>query len=151
MLWLARRWRSYPSGVRQLQIRCRVCQSIADCIVVVITSILYYIIVLLQSGNRFKIAELGKFVHAILVHMCRFKLRLPGHKGRNSTVKSSQLIWARQFKKCIQDDFKFTSVYIELSMNYNFFSFIVFLFSFNSDLGVSHTYFHSANFKLIRN
>ena len=39
------------------------------------------------------------------------KLRGTPHKGRNSAVKSSQLSWAGQHKKCVQYDFKFTSVY----------------------------------------
>ena len=33
------------------------------------------------------------------------------HKGRNSVVKSSQLSWGEQYKKCVQYDFKFTSDY----------------------------------------
>ena len=42
------------------------------------------------------------------------KLRRTRRKGRNSAVKSSQLSWAGQNKKCVEYDFKFTSVYSEL-------------------------------------
>ena len=34
------------------------------------------------------------------------KLRGAQHKGRHSVVKSSQLSWAGQYKKCVQYDFK---------------------------------------------
>ena len=37
------------------------------------------------------------------------KLSVTRRKGRNSTVKSCQLSWAGQYKKCIQYNFKFTS------------------------------------------
>ena len=34
-----------------------------------------------------------------------------GRKSRYSAVKSSQLSWSGQYKKCAQYNFKFTSVY----------------------------------------
>ena len=36
------------------------------------------------------------------------------HKGQNSLVKSSEPSWAGKFKKCVQYDFKFTPVYVQL-------------------------------------
>ena len=33
------------------------------------------------------------------------------HKGRNSAIESSQLSWVELYKKCVQYDFKFTTVY----------------------------------------
>ena len=41
------------------------------------------------------------------------KLRGTQCKGRNSVVKSSQVSWAGQYKKCVQHDFKFSSEYSE--------------------------------------
>ena len=42
------------------------------------------------------------------------KLKITRLKGRYSAVLSSQLSWAwEQYKKCVQYDFKFTSVYSE--------------------------------------
>ena len=39
------------------------------------------------------------------------KLRRTRYKGRNSTVHSIQLTWTGQYKKCVQYDFRFTSIY----------------------------------------
>ena len=39
------------------------------------------------------------------------KLRETRHKGINSAVQSSQLNWTGQYKKSVQDKFKFTLVY----------------------------------------
>ena len=39
------------------------------------------------------------------------ELRKIWHKGLISAVKSSQLSWAGQYKKCVQYDFKFTLEY----------------------------------------
>ena len=41
------------------------------------------------------------------------KLRGTQRKSRYNVVKSSQLSWAGQYKKCVQYDFKFTSEYSE--------------------------------------
>ena len=41
----------------------------------------------------------------------RGKLGGTRHKGRNSAVKSIQSSWTGQYEKCVQYDFKFTSVY----------------------------------------
>ena len=38
------------------------------------------------------------------------KFRGTQHKGGNTAVQSSQLSWAGQCKKCVQYDFKLTSV-----------------------------------------
>ena len=47
------------------------------------------------------------------------KLKGTWFKGRNSTVKSSKLSWTGQYKKCVQYDFKFTSVKINAVINEN--------------------------------
>ena len=39
------------------------------------------------------------------------KLSVPQRKGRNRAVKSSQLCWAGQYKKCVKYDFQFSSEY----------------------------------------
>ena len=39
------------------------------------------------------------------------KLSVTQRKGRYSAVKSSQLIWAEQYKKCVQYDFQLTLEY----------------------------------------
>ena len=46
------------------------------------------------------------------------KLRRTRSKGRNSAVQSSQLSWMGQYKKCVQYDFKFTTVYGALQTVY---------------------------------
>ena len=59
---------------------------------------------------------------SILPHYCAHygKLRGTQRKGRYSAVKSSQLSWAGQYKKCLQYNFKFTSDYSEtLTFNFN--------------------------------
>ena len=42
------------------------------------------------------------------------KLNVRQRKGRYSAVKSSQLSWAGQYKKCVQYDFPFTSEYNDM-------------------------------------
>ena len=61
--------------------------------------------------------------HAILVHILWVNLEDYGtkvgsmqysperHKGRISAVQSRQSKWTGQYKKCVQYDFKFTSIY----------------------------------------
>ena len=51
------------------------------------------------------------------------KLSVTQRKGRYSAVKSSQLSWAGQYKKCVQYDFKFTSEYSEMVFKNSFFQF----------------------------
>ena len=43
-------------------------------------------------------------------------LSVKQHKGRYSAVKSSQLSWARQYKKCVQYNLQYTPEYSDLYM-----------------------------------
>ena len=42
------------------------------------------------------------------------KLRGLRHKGRISAAQSSQSRWTGQYKKCVQYDFKFTSIHSDI-------------------------------------
>ena len=80
--------------------------------------IMYTSSVHMHTAARF-VHQQCKYVYQLCVyHASRHfglykesKLRETQCKGRYSSVKSIQLSWAGQYKKCVQSDFKFTSEY----------------------------------------
>ena len=64
-----------------------------------------------KSGELRKSGIMGN--HAILVSYSMGKLRGLQHKGWISAVQSSQSRWTGLYKKCVQYNFKITSIYSE--------------------------------------
>ena len=66
----------------------------------------------MRNANSDNINDISRH----FVSYTQSKLRGKKRKGRYSEVKSSQLSWAGQYKKCVQYDFKFSSEYSDISL-----------------------------------